>query len=70
MLQVVIEKQLSGIFHTVGSQRLSRHELFRIFAEEFGFDPALLVPTPSASAGVSFSYRTTLRYPSKRRAPG
>ncbi|HDL52935.1 MAG TPA: SDR family oxidoreductase, partial [Proteobacteria bacterium] len=44
MIHAVIRKDLKGIFHTVGSQRVNRFELFHSFADVFGLDAGLLVP--------------------------
>ncbi|HSS21913.1 MAG TPA: SDR family oxidoreductase [Pyrinomonadaceae bacterium] len=42
MTEVVMRRRLSGIFHTVGSQRVSRFDLFSSYANSRGIDPSLL----------------------------
>lgn len=42
-IEAAIERDLSGVLHVVGADRVSRYEQFRAFAEAFGFDPSLLV---------------------------
>jgi len=48
MMEAVIRKRLAGIFHTAGSERVSRFELFRAYADAFGLDARLLSPVPAA----------------------
>jgi dTDP-4-dehydrorhamnose reductase len=42
MMQAVVLRRLSGVFHMVGSVRTSRYDFFRTFAETFDLDAALL----------------------------
>lgn len=44
MMQAILNKQLSGMFHTVGRERVSRLEFFRSYADTFGLDASLLSP--------------------------
>ena len=44
MMETVLEKQLVGVFHTVGRERVSRFEFFRAYAETLGLDVSLLSP--------------------------
>lgn len=44
MIAVVVDGNLTGIFHTVGSARVDRYEFFRTFAERFGLDASRLLP--------------------------
>jgi dTDP-4-dehydrorhamnose reductase len=44
MMEVILSKQLSGVFHTVGRERVSRFEFFRSYAEMFGLEAGLLSP--------------------------
>jgi dTDP-4-dehydrorhamnose reductase len=46
------EKQLSGLYHTVGSQKISKYEFGRKLAEKFGFDPDLVKPISVKEAGL------------------
>jgi len=48
MFLTIIERGLSGIFHTVGRQRTNRFGLFREFALAFELDDSLLKPVPAA----------------------
>ncbi|MBP0014398.1 MAG: SDR family oxidoreductase [Roseofilum sp. SBFL] len=51
MFEVIINNNLTGIFHTVGSQRVSRFDLFTAYAKEFNLDTHLLVPTTVGQHG-------------------
>lgn len=44
MMDAIIRKRLSGIFHTAGAERVSRFDFFRSFAGTFGLDTNLLCP--------------------------
>lgn len=44
MMEAILSKQLSGVFHTVGRERVSRFEFFRSYVETFGLDASLLSP--------------------------
>ena len=48
-----VRKPFSGLYHCGGSQRLSRVEMGRLFAESFGYDPGMIVSKSRASAGTS-----------------
>ena len=50
MIEAILSKRLSGIFHTVGRERASRFEFFQAYAETFGLDVSLLVPVSAAGA--------------------
>ncbi|MCL5125097.1 MAG: SDR family oxidoreductase [Deltaproteobacteria bacterium] len=45
MVDVIIKNNFAGVFHTVGSQRISRFDFFLNYAEQFEFDPVLIRPT-------------------------
>jgi dTDP-4-dehydrorhamnose reductase len=47
MIEAIIRKRLSGVFHTAGSERVSRFEFFRSYADAFGLDSGLLSPVPA-----------------------
>jgi hypothetical protein len=47
MIQVIIQKGLRGIFHTVGRERVNRFELFLAYATVFGLNISLLRPVPA-----------------------
>lgn len=44
MFDAVIEKRLTGVFHTAGRERVSRFEFFRSYARAFGLGLGLLTP--------------------------
>ncbi len=44
MLEAVITKRLSGVFHTAGRERVSRSDFFRSYARAFGLELDLLSP--------------------------
>ncbi|MDJ1185089.1 SDR family oxidoreductase [Roseofilum casamattae] len=45
MFEVIIQKDLTGIFHTVGSKKVSRFDFFTAYARQFDLDTKLLLPT-------------------------
>jgi dTDP-4-dehydrorhamnose reductase len=48
MMETIIRKRLTGVFHTVGRERVSRFEFFQSYADTFGFDKDLLCPVSIA----------------------
>ena len=44
MMETILERELVGVFHTVGRERVSRFEFFRTYAETLGLDVSLLAP--------------------------
>jgi len=44
MVQVIVQNRLTGVFHTVGRERVSRFQFFQAYAETFGFDVNLVSP--------------------------
>lgn len=44
MIEWIVDRNLSGVFHTVGPQRVNRFEWFSMFAEECALDTSLLRP--------------------------
>ena len=48
MIETVISKRLSGVFHTVGRERVSRLEFFQSYAKSLGLEGNLLSPTSIA----------------------
>jgi dTDP-4-dehydrorhamnose reductase len=44
MIQAIIQQRLSGIFHTVGRERVNRFQFFQTYAAQFGLDVSLLHP--------------------------
>ena len=49
MMKAIILNRLTGVFHTVGRERVSRFEFFQSYAGTFGFDGDLLSPVSIAS---------------------
>lgn len=47
MIQVIIQQGLTGIFHTVGRERVNRFQFFQTYAAQFGLDVNLLRPVPA-----------------------
>jgi dTDP-4-dehydrorhamnose reductase len=50
MIEVIIENNLSGIFHTVGRERVNRFQFFNYYATMFNLNTKLLSPT---QAGIN-----------------
>jgi len=48
----MLKRQLRGIYHVVSSESLSKYAFGLAIAEKFGFDPALVIPTRVADAGL------------------
>lgn len=44
MIDAIIHKQLTGIFHTAGRERVSRYEFFKSYASTFGLNLDLISP--------------------------
>ena len=49
MMLSIIRQNLSGVFHTVGSQRVNRYEFFDSFRKVFALPDGLLEPKPGGS---------------------
>lgn len=47
MIRAIIQQRLSGIFHTVGRERVNRFQFFQAYAAQFGLDVSLLRPVPA-----------------------
>lgn len=54
MIQVIIERGLHGIFHTVGRERVNRWQFFRAYAVCFGLDASLLRPIQAGEQREKF----------------
>ena len=48
MMETITRKRLTGVFHTVGRERVSRFEFFQSYAGTFGLDGNLLSPVSIA----------------------
>jgi len=49
MMEAIIRKRLTGVFHTVGRERVSRFDFFKSYAGAFGLNQDLLSPVSSAN---------------------
>lgn len=43
-IEVIAQQGLTGIFHTVGQERVSRFQFFKSYASTFEFNPDLILP--------------------------
>jgi len=50
VLLMLLDQNLTGLYHVVGSEPVSKYEFARRIASTFGFDPAQVVPTRMADA--------------------
>jgi len=48
MLETIIDRRLSGIFHTAGRERVSRFEFFQTYARIFGLNQESLKPVAAS----------------------
>ncbi|MFZ0958920.1 MAG: SDR family oxidoreductase [Candidatus Sulfotelmatobacter sp.] len=53
IMLALLDQNLSGLYHIVGSERVSKYEFARRVASTFGFDPAQVVPTCLADAKLT-----------------
>lgn len=51
-LMLMLEKGLGGLYHVVGPQALSKFDFGRRIANEFGFDPSLVIPKSVEDSGL------------------
>lgn len=49
MIEVIAQKRLAGVFHTVGRERVSRFEFFQTYARTFGLNVDLLFPVTAGA---------------------
>jgi dTDP-4-dehydrorhamnose reductase len=68
MIEVIINKRLAGIFHTVGRERVSRFDFFRSYTTQFGLDSNLVTPVSLADMKDSSMLRPDSSLSSKRTA--
>jgi dTDP-4-dehydrorhamnose reductase len=52
VLLAMLDRKLVGLYHVVGSERVSKFEFARRVAAVFGFDPERVLPTRAAEAGL------------------
>jgi dTDP-4-dehydrorhamnose reductase len=52
VLMSMLDRQLSGLYHVVGAERISKYEFARRVAMAFGFKPERVVPTRVVDASL------------------
>lgn len=57
----MLEKELAGVYHTVGSEALSKYDFGQRIARQFGFDPELVIPRSVEESGLKARRSHNLR---------
>ena len=57
----MLEKDLSGLYHTVGSEALTKYDFGMRIARQFGFDEELVIPTSVEDSGLKARRSRNLR---------
>jgi len=57
----MLEKDLSGLYHTVGAEPLSKYDFGQRIARQFGFDPELVIPKSVEESGLKARRSHNLR---------
>lgn len=57
----MLEKGLSGLYHVVGSEALSKYDFGVRIARQFGFDPSLVIPKSVEESGLKARRSHNLR---------
>ena len=57
----MLDKGLSGLYHVVGSEALSKYEFGRRIARQFGFDETLVIPKSVEDSGLTARRSHNLR---------
>lgn len=57
----MLEKGLSGLYHVVGAEALSKYEFGRRIAHQFGFDESLVIPKSVEESGLKARRSHNLR---------
>ena len=57
----IVEKELSGLYHVLGSEALSKYEFGQRIARQFGFDPNLVIPKSVEDSGLTARRSHNLR---------
>lgn len=60
-LVLMLEKELTGLYHTVGSEALSKYDFGQRIARQFGFDPGLVIPKSVEESGLKARRSHNLR---------
>lgn len=57
----MLDKGLSGLYHVVGSEALSKYDFGQRIARQFGFDPSLVIPKSVEESGLKAPRSHNLR---------
>ena len=57
----MLDKNLSGLYHVVGSEALNKYDFGQRIARQFGFDPALVLPQSVEESGLKARRSHNLR---------
>jgi dTDP-4-dehydrorhamnose reductase len=57
----MLDKGLSGLYHVVGSEALSKYDFGQRIAHQFGFDPGLVIPRSVEESGLKARRSHNLR---------
>ncbi|MGC1375479.1 MAG: SDR family oxidoreductase [Anaerolineales bacterium] len=61
MLVRMLDQGLSGLYHVVGSEALSKYDFGQRIARQFGFDPSLVIPKSVEESGLKAKRSHNLR---------
>jgi dTDP-4-dehydrorhamnose reductase len=57
----MLEKSLSGLYHTVGSEAITKYDFGVKIARQFGYDPGLVIPISVEESGLKARRSHNLR---------
>ena len=57
----MLDKNLSGLYHVIGSEPLNKYDFGQRIARQFGFDPALVLPKSVEESGLKAKRSHNLR---------
>lgn len=60
-LLLMLDKNLSGLYHVIGSEALSKFDFGQRIARQFGFNPALVIPRSVEDSGLKARRSHNLR---------
>jgi dTDP-4-dehydrorhamnose reductase len=60
-LLLMLDKNLSGLYHVIGSEALSKYDFGQHIARQFGFNPALVIPRSVEDSGLKARRSHNLR---------
>jgi dTDP-4-dehydrorhamnose reductase len=61
ILILMLNKELSGLYHVIGSEALSKYDFGQRIARQFGFDPGLVIPKSVEESGLKARRSHNLR---------